>query len=77
MNGYRRMRDGQFPSHVLNVMHFYLMMKIQMHHCPTSPVSRDWQGLVIVPNPEMSEVGKRMGVTRAELCTEGERTLGD
>jgi DNA-directed RNA polymerase subunit E" len=36
----------------------------QCHHCPTSPVSRDWQGLVIVFNPEMSEVGKRMGVTR-------------
>ena len=37
----------------------------QCNHCPTSPVSRDWQGLVIVLNPEMSEVGKRMGVTRA------------
>ncbi len=36
----------------------------QCHHCPTSPISRDWQGLVIVFNPEMSEVGKRMGVTR-------------
>lgn len=37
---------------------------IQCTHCPTAPVSRDWQGLVIVFDPDMSEVGKRMGVTR-------------
>jgi DNA-directed RNA polymerase subunit E" len=36
----------------------------QCPYSPTAPVSNDWQGLVIIMNPETSEVGKRMGVTR-------------
>tara|TARA_B100001094_G_C17639683_1_gene534437 strand:- start:153 stop:380 length:228 start_codon:yes stop_codon:yes gene_type:complete len=36
----------------------------QCPYSPSAPVSNDWQGLVIIMNPETSEVGKRMGVTR-------------
>ncbi|MFL2958744.1 MAG: transcription elongation factor subunit Spt4 [Candidatus Thalassarchaeaceae archaeon] len=33
-------------------------------HCPSSPVTTDWQGLVVILNPSRSEVAKRLNITR-------------
>ena len=32
-------------------------------HCPNAPVTTDWQGYVIILNPERSEVAARLNVT--------------
>ena len=36
----------------------------QCHVCPNSPVTTDWQGFVVILNPERSEVAKRLNITR-------------
>tara|TARA_Y100000739_G_scaffold195543_1_gene177262 strand:- start:26 stop:286 length:261 start_codon:yes stop_codon:yes gene_type:complete len=35
----------------------------QCKHCPNAPVTTDWQGYVIILNPERSEVAARLNVT--------------
>jgi DNA-directed RNA polymerase subunit E" len=37
----------------------------QCVHCPGAPVTTDWQGFVVIMNPERSEVAKRLNVTDA------------
>ena len=36
----------------------------QCKHCPNAPVTTDWQGYVIIMNPERSEIAKRLNVDR-------------
>ena len=36
---------------------------VQCKHCPNAPVTTDWQGYVIILNPERSEVAARLNVT--------------
>ncbi|MBR17899.1 MAG: DNA-directed RNA polymerase subunit E'' [Euryarchaeota archaeon] len=36
----------------------------QCMHCPNSPVTTDWQGLVVVLHPERSEVAKRLNINQ-------------
>ncbi|MDG1549765.1 MAG: hypothetical protein P8Q94_06930 [Candidatus Poseidoniaceae archaeon] len=36
----------------------------QCNRCPTAQVTTDWQGYVIIMNPERSEIAKRLNVDR-------------
>ncbi len=36
----------------------------QCIHCPSAPVTTDWQGFVVVMHPDRSEVAKRLNITR-------------
>ena len=36
----------------------------QSNRCPTAQVTTDWQGYVIIMNPERSEIAKRLNVDR-------------
>ncbi len=36
----------------------------QCTHCPSAPVTTDWQGFVVILNPKRSEVAKRLNVTQ-------------
>tara|TARA_B100000287_G_scaffold29355_1_gene27627 strand:- start:7384 stop:7566 length:183 start_codon:yes stop_codon:yes gene_type:complete len=36
----------------------------QCMHCPSAPVTTDWQGFVVVMHPDRSEVAKRLNITR-------------
>ena len=35
---------------------------VQCKHCPNAPITTDWQGYVIILNPERSEVAARLNV---------------
>ena len=37
---------------------------VQCMSCPNAPVTTDWQGYVIIMNPERSEIAKRLNVDR-------------
>jgi len=36
----------------------------QCNRCPSAQVTTDWQGYVIIMNPERSEIAKRLNVDR-------------
>ena len=36
----------------------------QCNRCPAAQVTTDWQGYVIIMNPELSEIAKRLNVDR-------------
>ena len=36
----------------------------QCNHCPSAPVTTDWQGFVVIMHPDRSEVAKRLQIER-------------
>ena len=36
----------------------------QCNRCPSAPVSSDWQGYVVVIDPERSEIAQRLNIER-------------
>ena len=36
----------------------------QCNYCPSAPVTTDWQGFVVIMQPDRSEVAKRLQIAR-------------